>query len=129
MTKLTTEPMGQQLKDNVKVKLADEVKVDLVDDVIADDENVTPITTTETTCVKIKKKRDASTLRKAPQAPKRFKSSYIMFFMAKQQEIKAELGGGASVSSHECFLRKRANLRNQTYAHSFSQYCILHFHL
>jgi len=97
MTKLTTEPMGQQLKDNVKVKLADEVKVDLVDDVIADDENVTPITTTETTCVKIKKKRDASTLRKAPQAPKRFKSSYIMFFMAKQQEIKAELGGGASV--------------------------------
>jgi len=44
-----------------------------------------------------KKKRDPSTLRKAPQAPKRFKSSYIMFFMAKQQEIKATLGAGASV--------------------------------
>lgn len=45
-----------------------------------------------------KKKRDSSALRKAPQAPKRFKSSYIMFFMAKQQKIKAELGAGASVS-------------------------------
>ena len=47
---------------------------------------------------KNKKKREHSVLRKAPQAPKRFKSSYIMFFMAKQDEIKAELGPGAAVS-------------------------------
>ncbi len=45
-----------------------------------------------------KKKRDGPNLRKAPGAPKRFKSSYIMFFMAKQKEIKEELGDGASVS-------------------------------
>lgn len=44
---------------------------------------------------KPKRKRDG--LRKAPGAPKRFKSSYIMFFMAKQDEIKSELGKGASV--------------------------------
>lgn len=47
--------------------------------------------------VKPKKKRDTSRLRKAPGAPKRFKSSYILFFMAKQKEIKAEIGEGASV--------------------------------
>jgi len=47
---------------------------------------------------KTKKKRDATTLRKAPQAPKRFKSSYICFFMAKQPEIKEELGDKASVT-------------------------------
>ena len=46
-----------------------------------------------------KKKRDSTTLRKAPQAPKRFKSSYICFFMAKQPEIKAELGEDATVTS------------------------------
>jgi len=46
-----------------------------------------------------KKKRDSATLRKAPQAPKRFKSSYICFFMAKQPEIKAELGEDANVTS------------------------------
>lgn len=45
-----------------------------------------------------KKKRDSTTLRKAPQAPKRFKSSYICFFMAKQPEIKEELGDKASVT-------------------------------
>lgn len=45
-----------------------------------------------------KKKRDSSTLRKAPQAPKRFKSSYICFFMAKQAEIKEELGDKATVT-------------------------------
>lgn len=45
-----------------------------------------------------KKKRDNSTLRKAPQAPKRFKSSYICFFMAKQPEIKEELGKNATVT-------------------------------
>jgi len=47
---------------------------------------------------KNKKKRDGTTLRKAPQAPKRFKSSYICFFMAKQPEIKGELGHKASVT-------------------------------
>ncbi|CAB9509616.1 Nuclear autoantigen Sp-100 (Fragment) [Seminavis robusta] len=45
-----------------------------------------------------KKKRDGSTLRKAPQAPKRFKSSYICFFMAKQPEIKEDLGDKATVT-------------------------------
>ena len=44
------------------------------------------------------KKRDGTTLRKAPQAPKRFKSSYICFFMAKQPEIKEALGDKASVT-------------------------------
>ncbi len=47
----------------------------------------------------IKKKRE-STLRKAPQAPKRFKSSYIIFFMAQQDIIKNELGPKASVSKY-----------------------------
>jgi hypothetical protein len=46
-----------------------------------------------------KKKRDATALRKAPQAPKRFKSSYICFFMAKQPEIKGELGDSATVTA------------------------------
>jgi hypothetical protein len=45
-----------------------------------------------------KKKRDGSQLRKAPQAPKRFKSSYICFFMAKQPDIKEELGAKATVT-------------------------------
>ena len=45
-----------------------------------------------------KKKRDSAALRKAPQAPKRFKSSYICFFMAKQPEIKEELGDKATVT-------------------------------
>jgi len=45
-----------------------------------------------------KKKRDLSHLRKAPQAPKRFKSSYICFFMAKQPEIKEEFGDKATVT-------------------------------
>lgn len=46
----------------------------------------------------LKRKKDSSTLRKAPQAPKRFKSSYICFFMAKQPEIKRELGDKATVT-------------------------------
>lgn len=45
-----------------------------------------------------RKKRDNSSLRKAPQAPKRFKSSYICFFMAKQPEIKDQLGEKATVT-------------------------------
>lgn len=51
-----------------------------------------------------KKKRDVPRIRKPPEAPKRFKSSYILFFMAKQKEIKEELGEGASVSA--CFMSK-----------------------
>ena len=47
--------------------------------------------------VKPKRKRE-STLRKAPGAPKRFKSSYIIFFMAQRESIKRELGSKASVS-------------------------------
>jgi hypothetical protein len=46
-----------------------------------------------------KRKRDPHALRKAPQAPKRFKSSYICFFMAKQPEIKDELGDKATVTA------------------------------
>lgn len=48
---------------------------------------------------RVKKKRDAAALRKAPQAPKRFKSSYICFFMAKQTAIKEELGEKATVTA------------------------------
>lgn len=45
-----------------------------------------------------KRRRDTSGAeRKAPGAPKRFKSSYICFFMAKQTEIKKELGEKATV--------------------------------
>jgi hypothetical protein len=55
-----------------------------------------------------KKGRDSSTLRKAPQAPKRFKSSYICFFMEKQPEIKEELGSKATVS--DSFVRKYVSL-------------------
>ena len=47
---------------------------------------------------KRKGKRDSHSMRKAPHAPKRFKSSYICFFMAKQGEIKEELGDEATVS-------------------------------
>lgn len=47
---------------------------------------------------KPRNKREPSQLRKAPQAPKRFKSSYICFFMAKQQEIKDQLGEGSTVT-------------------------------
>jgi hypothetical protein len=44
-----------------------------------------------------RKKRDITAMRKAPQAPKRFKSSYICFFTSKQSEIKEELGKDATV--------------------------------
>lgn len=44
-----------------------------------------------------RKKRETPSLRKAPQAPKRFRSSYICFFTAKQPEIKKELGDEATV--------------------------------
>jgi hypothetical protein len=41
----------------------------------------------------------AARIRKSPDAPKRFKSSYILFFMAKQASIKKELGEGAHISA------------------------------
>lgn len=47
---------------------------------------------------KRKSKRDPHAMRKAPHAPKRFKSSYICFFMAKQGEIKESLGDEATVA-------------------------------
>ena len=49
--------------------------------------------------VKKAKKNNKLALRKAPNAPKRFKSSYICFFMAKQSIIKEELGNDATVTS------------------------------
>jgi hypothetical protein len=49
--------------------------------------------------VKKNKKKHSVALRKAPNAPKRFKSSYICFFMAKQSVIKAELGADATVTN------------------------------
>ena len=65
---------------------------------IEDNELSNMVDTPPTKSKSSKKKRDSSTLRKAPQAPKRFKSSYILFFMAKQQEIKDALGPSATVS-------------------------------
>eukprot|EP00529_Nitzschia_sp_RCC80_P013178 CAMPEP_0113516192 /NCGR_PEP_ID=MMETSP0014_2-20120614/41398_1 /TAXON_ID=2857 /ORGANISM="Nitzschia sp." /LENGTH=596 /DNA_ID=CAMNT_0000412913 /DNA_START=275 /DNA_END=2065 /DNA_ORIENTATION=- /assembly_acc=CAM_ASM_000159 len=44
-----------------------------------------------------KRKRRERAVRKHPGAPKRFKSSYICFFTAKQPEIKERLGTTASV--------------------------------
>jgi hypothetical protein len=46
---------------------------------------------------KQRRKRDVTTMRKAPQAPKRFKSSYICFFTSKQAEIKKSMGDKATV--------------------------------
>jgi HMG (high mobility group) box len=53
----------------------------------------------EKSVMKKAKKKHATTTRKAPTAPKRFKSSYICFFMAKQPKIKQELGAEATVTS------------------------------
>jgi hypothetical protein len=61
------------------------------------DEEVASASLTESPS-RVKKKRDNTSLRKAPQAPKRFKSSYICFFMAKQPEIKGELGDKSTVT-------------------------------
>ena len=44
------------------------------------------------------RKSRKTVMRKALHAPKRFKSSYILFFMQVHVEIKAELGGKVSVS-------------------------------
>jgi hypothetical protein len=50
-----------------------------------------------------KKKRDAMSLRKAPNAPKRFKSSYICFFIAKVRGAKC-----MEVSLDRCSIRYAA---------------------
>jgi hypothetical protein len=57
--------------------------------------NTSPIAKTSKT-----KKRDhsGSQLKKAPQAPKRFKSSYICFFMASRPETKIRLGPDATIA-------------------------------
>ncbi len=44
------------------------------------------------------KKTKNGVLRKNPNAPRRFKSSYILFFMAKQEDIKRSLPEGSAVS-------------------------------
>lgn len=50
-----------------------------------------------TAAVKLPSKRKLkTTLRKAPQAPKRFKSNYILFFEHVQEAIRAELDGKSS---------------------------------
>jgi len=45
-------------------------------------------------------------IRKAPQAPRRFKSSYILFFLDKQAEIKRSLPKGSSVSYYYSFFSR-----------------------
>lgn len=54
---------------------------------------------TETASIVTGEKRPSKALRKNPKAPKRFKSSYICFFVSKQKEIKREIGQDASVSN------------------------------
>jgi len=44
------------------------------------------------------KKHDDRKFRKAPQAPKRFKSSYIFFFTENQAKVKEQLGPQATVA-------------------------------
>ena len=62
------------------------------------DENVTHQVLPQVKSKACSRKRRDGVLRKAPQAPRRFKSSYILFFMAKQDEIKSTLPDGSSVS-------------------------------
>eukprot|EP00586_Coscinodiscus_wailesii_P022890 CAMPEP_0172499966 /NCGR_PEP_ID=MMETSP1066-20121228/132973_1 /TAXON_ID=671091 /ORGANISM="Coscinodiscus wailesii, Strain CCMP2513" /LENGTH=478 /DNA_ID=CAMNT_0013273983 /DNA_START=377 /DNA_END=1813 /DNA_ORIENTATION=- len=45
-----------------------------------------------------KKKNNTSTFRKAPQAPKRFRSAFILFSRAKRNELKTQLGPAAVLS-------------------------------
>jgi hypothetical protein len=60
-------------------------------------DNASPSSKHPPSSPKHKKKRDVHAMRKAPQAPKRFKSSYIFFFTSKQSEIKEILGDKATV--------------------------------
>lgn len=45
-------------------------------------------------------KKKSRSLKKAPQAPKRFKSSYILFFIHVQEKIKKSLPEGQASVSH-----------------------------
>ena len=85
---------------------------------------------------KTRKKRGSHSLRKAPQAPKRFKSSYICFFMAKQPEIKETLGDDATVSAEHDMWRPFVNPRfyitfvlvflHSSHVHAWLQCLLLH---
>ena len=61
-----------------------------------------PTTTTATTTARTGGKRKKKTrepgFKKAPQAPKRFKSAYILFSMARIEEYKRKMGGHTKVS-------------------------------
>jgi len=56
-----------------------------------------PITSTRNNHGSCKKREDRQ-FRKAPQAPKRFKSSYIIFFTENQAKIKEQLGPQTTVA-------------------------------
>lgn len=59
----------------------------------------TPPVANELPTVKSEANTGGGRIVKNPEAPKRFKSSYILFFMAKQAEIKEQLGKDADMSS------------------------------
>lgn len=68
------------------------------------------------------KKRSPSRLRKNPKAPKRFKSSYICFFVSKQREIKDALGEKSTVRilTIKTFLKHTEKvLKSQFFIHTF----------
>lgn len=46
----------------------------------------------------VKKKKKQAPFKKAPQAPKRFKSSYIYYSQAKHKEARNEIGADAKVT-------------------------------
>ena len=50
------------------------------------------------------KKEKKLSLRKAPQAPKRFSSSFILYYTEMKVQIKADIGGKASVRPMLCSL-------------------------
>ena len=50
--------------------------------------------------IKPVQKKKIRPLKKAPQAPKRFKSSYILFFIHVQEGIKKSLPVGQASVSH-----------------------------
>jgi hypothetical protein len=79
----------EEVRDHDHTKVTEELSFQSTNSI---DNNAARITSKAT-----KKKLKGTSLRKAPQAPKRFKSSYIMFFIENQQDIKDELGPGASV--------------------------------
>jgi hypothetical protein len=57
-----------------------------------------------------KQSNTSSQFRKAPRAPKRFKSSYIFFFTDYQAKLKKELGQNASIA--DVSMRSAAIWRN-----------------